>query len=317
MRQVKLNTQHSMPVLGLGTWKTKPSKVYQVVRHAIELGYRHIDCAPIYMNQVEVGRALEDAVQSGDVTRDELWITSKLWNTFHAPDSVLPALQATLKELRLDYLDLFLMHWPVAMREDLGFDHARSGDDFIALETLPLIDTWRAMEAIPQQFARSIGVSNFSVKKIVQLCRSARIVPAVNQVECHPYLQQEELFTACQQQGIHLTAYSPLGSGDRPDAIKQSDEPVVLRDREIRRYAAQQGVTPAQLILTWLQQRGLSVIPKSSHAGRLQENLASASLVLPENTMRAIASVNQDYRLVSGDFFSLPGSPYSTASIWD
>ncbi len=317
MRMITLRSGFKMPALGLGTWKTKTAKVYDVVRQAIECGYRHIDCAPIYMNQEAVGRALQDAIQAGDVTREELWITSKLWNTSHAPDAVLPAFESTLKELRLDYLDLYLMHWPVAMREELGFGHARSGQDYIALEELPLIDTWQAMEALPQECVRTIGVSNFSVQKIDQLCESANRIPAVNQVECHPYLQQQKLYEACHRHNIHLTAYSPLGSGDRPDVIKQIDEPVVLRDPVIARLAAQLGITSAQLILAWLQQRGWSVIPKSSHAGRLTENLASADVVLSEEVMDAIAAINQDYRLVSGSFFAIPGSPYSVSSIWD
>ena len=221
MTTVTLNNNTVMPLLGLGTWKSSRKSVYQAVRWAIEAGYRHIDCAFIYNNERDVGRALHDAMQAGDVAREALWVTSKLWNHMHAADAVPVALQATLDALQLDYIDLYLMHWPVAMKALPSYKVPLKGDDFIALEDMPLLDTWHAMEQlVQQQSARAIGVSNFSMKNLTTILSDAIIQPAVNQVECHPYCQQAALHAFCQQHGIHLTAYAPLGSGDRPKILK-------------------------------------------------------------------------------------------------
>jgi alcohol dehydrogenase (NADP+) len=306
----------SLPALGLGTWKSAPGAVYTAVKEALATGYRHIDCAPIYQNEPEVGRAFAETIDSGRVTRSDLWLTSKLWNNAHAPESVLPALEKTLADLRTDYLDLFLIHWPVAFRPGVLFP--RKSEDYIAPEALPVNATWQAMEdCVAKGLTRHIGVCNFSVAKLDDLWHRATIRPAMNQIELHPYLQQQAMLDFCREKGILLTAYSPLGSGDRPAAMKKQDEPTLLDNPVIQRVAAKHNATSAQILLAWGLGRGTVVIPKSVHPERMRDNLAAAKLILDAQDMAEIASLDQGYRFVDGSFFTGAGSPYTLQGIWD
>ena len=220
MKLVQLSNGKEMPIFGLGTWKSEPGAVRQAVLDAVAAGYRHIDCASIYGNEAEIGSALAELFASGLVTRKDLWITSKLWNNSHSPKDVAPALQQTLNSLGLDYLDLYLMHWPVAQRSDVVFPEQAS--DLVSLNDVPLTATWSAMEELVDQgLCVCIGVSNFSVAKLQALLDVARIAPAVNQIELHPYLQQSQMLEFCGVNHIAVTAYSPLGSSDRPDIFNQ------------------------------------------------------------------------------------------------
>lgn len=305
-----------LPTLGLGTWKSAPGAVYAAVKQAIALGYRHIDCAPIYQNESEVGRAVAEAIASGQVSRGDLWLTSKLWNDAHAPDQIQPALEKTLADLRVDALDLFLIHWPVLFKPGVIFP--RRAGDYIALDDLPISRTWQALEAcVAKGLVRHIGVSNFSLGKLDDLCRHATIRPAMNQVELHPYLQQNALLDFCRQNNILVTAYSPLGSGDRPAGMKKRDEPSLLDNPVIGRVAAKHGITPAQTLLAWGLTRQTVVIPKSINPLRLKENLAAADLRLDPDDMAEIAALDLGYRFVDGAFFTGSGSPYTLASLWD
>nr|WP_320010752.1 aldo/keto reductase [uncultured Desulfobulbus sp.] len=315
MHVLSLNSGDQIPALGLGTWKSSPGTVAAAVKEAIECGYRHIDCAPIYGNEPEVGQALGEIVQAGTIKREELWITSKLWNNAHAPELVEPALRQTLTDLQLDYLNLFLIHWPVAFAPGVLF--AQKPEEFIPLADLPILDTWRALEScVDKGLVRNIGVCNFSQDKLIALCDQARVQPAMNQIELHPYLQQQTMLDLCNKRGILLTGYSPLGSGDRPKTLKKQEEPTLLDNPTITQIAKQQAITPAQVLLAWGLTRGTVVIPKSTNPARIRENLAAAEIRLAPESMEAITSLDLGFRYVDGAFFCGKGSPYSLDFLW-
>jgi len=210
MKSKQFSSGDQMPALGLGTWKSATGKVYEAVRTAIRTGYRHIDCAPVYENEQEIGQALHDAISEGDVAREDLWITSKLWNSSHKEELVTRALVKTLKDLQLDYLDLYLIHWPVVFKEGVIFPS--TVEDFIPLELEPIANTWKGMEACSEKgLARNLGVCNFSARKIADLLNNCNKRPEVNQVEMHPFLQQQELVDYCQQKKSILLPTPLLG----------------------------------------------------------------------------------------------------------
>lgn len=316
MRTVKFRSERECPIIGLGTFKAEPGVVYQAIKEAIQIGYRHIDCAPVYGNQHEVGKAIQEAIKEGVVTREQLWITSKLWNDSHAPDDVQPALMKTLEELQLDYLDLYLIHWPVAVRKGLFLPE--TAEDLIPLSKLPLATTWFAMEnLVDKKLTRHIGVSNFSAVKLAELLDIARIKPEANQVELHPYLQQRHLVDFCQNNQIQVTAYSPLGSPDRPERLKEKGEPVLLKEPTICLLAEQHQVTAAQVLLGWAIHRGIMVIPKSTSAKRLQENLAAAEIQLSPDDLEKIDRLDKHRRYYNGSAWTLAGSDYTMENLWD
>lgn len=316
MKTLTFKNGDEMPMIGLGTWKSSPGEVYEAVKAAIKTGYRHIDCALIYGNEAEVGQALADCYKDGIVTREDMWITSKLWNDSHAPEDVLPGIKQTLADLRLDYLDLYLMHWPVAIKRGEGFPLSK--EKLISLDDLPVETTWQAMEGlIKQGLARHIGVSNFSITKLKGLLQNAEISPEMNQVELHPYLQQTDLLEFGKANGIFLTGYSPLGSSDRPDSLKAADEPVLLEDPTIAAIAERHGATPAQVLISWAVHRGTAVIPKSVNPDRIQQNLASIEVSLSEEDMQAISELDRHRRYVDGSIWVVEGGPYSLGNLWD
>jgi alcohol dehydrogenase (NADP+) len=300
----------SPPSLGLGTWKSSPGEVGEAVRTALELGYRHIDCASIYGNEAEIGQALASAFRDGVVQRNQLWITSKLWNDCHAPEDVRPALLRSLSDLQLEQLDLYLIHWPVVHRH--GVLMPEQAADQIPLAQLPLSQTWSAMEALVDEgLVRQIGVSNCSAAKLKDLLQTSRLQPAMNQVERHPWLQQNALLQLCRQEGIGITAYSPLGS---PSG---AGEAPLLSDPTIEAIAQSHGATSAQVLLAWGIATGSAVIPKSVRRDRLAGNLAATQLQLSPAELQQIATLDRGHRFVDGSFWELPGGPYRRADLWD
>lgn len=316
MQTVSFRNGDEMPIIGLGTWKSEPGAVYDAVLEALRTGYRHIDCAPIYGNEEEVGEALADAFENDIVSRDELWITSKLWNDAHAPDDVRPAIEETLSDLQLETLDLYLMHWPVALKPGVTFPESPS--DILAPEELPPATTWEAMETLVEAgLTRHIGVSNFSISKLRSLMEAADRTPEMNQIELHPYLQQSEMLAFAEDEQIPLTAYSPLGSKDRPDQMKAADEPVLLEDPTIKNIADRHEATPAQVLISWAIHRGTAVIPKSTSPNHIRENLEAVELTLTEDDLEEISTLNRGRRYVAGRPWCMEGSPYSQESLWD
>jgi len=315
VQHIELTSGRSMPALGLGTWKSARGEVGPVIREAIRQGYRHFDCAAAYANEGEIGAALRAAIDAGDVTRDELFITSKLWNDAHRAADVRPALEKTLGDLGLEYIDLYLMHWPVALKAGVFFPE--SGADLLSLDEVPLLETWRAMEACQEAgLVRSLGVSNFSATKVEALAADAAVPVSVNQVELHPYLAQDDLIARCGAAGVHCTAYSPLGSRDRPDVLKKAGEPDLLAHADLAAIGARHGVSTAQVLLAWALARGTSVIPKSVNPERMAQNLAAAEVKLDADDMAAIAALDGGYRFIDGTFWAPEGSPYTAESLW-
>jgi alcohol dehydrogenase (NADP+) len=315
MKTLELRNGDSLPMLGLGTWKSAPGEVGAAVTEALRLGYRHLDCAFIYGNEAEIGHALREAFEAGVAARDELWVTSKLWNDAHAPEDVRPALEKTLADLRLEALDLYLVHWPVAVRK--GVFGPQEASDLRPLSEVPLAATWQAMEELVDAgLTRHIGVSNFGPRHLEELLTGARVAPEMNQVELHPYLQQDELLALCRSHGVHVTAYSPLGSRDRPATMKGQDEPVLLEDPTVTAIAVRHQATTAQVLIAWALQRGTAVIPKSVRPARLRENLAAAELELTAEDMDELAALDRGRRYVDGSFWAIPGSPYTLDDLW-
>lgn len=300
---ITLNNGHKMPVLGLGTWKSEPGVVKNSVIAAIRNGYRHIDCAAVYRNEPEVGAALTQVLQTEKlVERSNLFITSKLWNSQH--DNVREACLKTLKDLNLEYLDLYLVHWPLAfknggvnlsggdpvwLKNDVGDDDENLVK--IQLAKVPMYKTWAEMEKLVDEgLVKSIGVSNFNIQSILDLLSYARIAPAVNQIEVNPYLSQVELIHGAKVLGnIVTTAYSPFGSGYEGNP---------LNDATIAQIATKHDKSSAQVILRWTIQRGLIVIPKSVHEERIKQNAQVFDFELSAEEMAQIEQLNQNKRFI-------------------
>ncbi|XP_055339516.1 aldo-keto reductase family 1 member B1-like [Paramacrobiotus metropolitanus] len=270
---VQLPSGARMPVVGLGTWKSKPGEVKQAVKDAIDVGYRHFDCAFIYQNENEIGEAFAEKFKEGVVKREDLFICSKVWNTFHSKEAVKRGLAETLKSLQLDYLDLYIIHWPMGYLEG-GDIVPWDKDGKMQHSDIDYVETWQALEEVQKSGkARDIGVSNFNVEQLKRIQAISSLPIAVNQIEVHVYNQNKELIQYCKQHNITIVGYSPLGSFDRPDDGLTSDYPPPLEDSSVKGIAEKHKKQPGQILLKYLLQQGYVVIPKSVRKERLQANL--------------------------------------------
>ncbi|MGJ8714325.1 MAG: aldo/keto reductase [Maribacter stanieri] len=311
MTALKFRNNDEMPILGLGTFRSEPNEVYNAVLSAIKMGYRHIDCAAAYGNEKEVGNAIAEAIKQGLVTRNDLWVTSKLWNASHGVENVIPALNQTLEDLQLDYLDLYLIHWPVAFKK--GTEMPEKASDFIPLSEVPLTNTWKGMEAaLEQGLAKHIGVSNFNENQLKEIMSSAVHQPEMNQVEIHPYLQQEALQSFCVKNDILLTAYAPLGS-----LVDENSTLRLLENDTIKNIANARHMSPAQVPLAYTIQRGIAVIPKSTNEARLLQNLETLNQTLTEEDMTLLKDLDKGHRFIDGKFWEVENGPYTADSIWN
>eukprot|EP00877_Chromochloris_zofingiensis_P006838 jgi/Chrzof1/2407/Cz11g14080.t1 len=303
---VQLSTGQLLPVIGLGTWKSQRGDTEAAVVSAIKAGYRHIDCAAVYGNEDEVGKAITTILQEGMVAREELFITTKLWNTDHGAHRVRAACLRSMKALQLQYLDLYLVHWPVT---------GRPGPEV----SPPLAETWSAVaDLVREGLVRAIGVSNFSIKKLKELMTHATIKPAVVQVEGHPYFRNSRLLRWCLSQGIHVTGYSPLGSPDSAALLKRQHSPSLLKDPVVLDIANKLGKDVGQVLIRWALQRGTSTLPKSVNPDRIKSNIAVFDWCLPPEDFDRLNRLPIECRMVDGSVWIDPRGPYHTLSeLWD
>ena len=288
IRKLPLNDgAGQMPALGFGTLIPDAATTISATRNALEAGFRHVDCAERYRNEREVGEALQAGLGAGGIAREDVFVTAKLWNTNHRPERVGPAFEASLDRLRLNYLDLYLIHTPFAFQPGEDQDPRDQDGNVLYDRDVTLLDTWKVMESLVDGGrCRAIGLSDISLHRLLPIYESARIKPAVIQVEAHPYHPQTEHLEFCKEKGIVLLAFAPLGHGMRPG---------LLEDPVISAIAAQVGKTPGQVLLAWAVQRGTALLTTPKSAERARENFNISAL--PEDAFDEINRIQTRQRL--------------------
>lgn len=302
----------TIPKVGFGLWKISQEDCATAVYNAIKVGYRHLDSACDYGNEKQVGEGIKRAIDDGLCTREDLWVTSKLWNSFHAKEHVELALQKTLDDLQLEYIDLYLIHFPIASK--YVAIETRYPPEWIAnpdakipkmeLAPVPLIETWQGMEAVYEKgLAKQIGVCNYNSGLLHDLMSYAKIKPSMLQIESHPYLTQEKLIRLAKQYNIDVTAFSPLGALSYLELDMAGAAESVIEQDVVKHAGLRLGKTPAQIVLRWGIQRGTAIIPKTTRPERLIENLSIFDFELNEQEMVAISALNINRRFNDpGDF---------------
>lgn len=303
--QRTLNTGATIPAIGMGTFGSdhvSHQAVSDAVRYAASIGYGHFDCAAVYGNEDHIGLALADVFSSG-VKRESVWITSKVWNDRH--NDVIGACEQSLKDLRLEYLDLYLVHWPFPNHHPPGCDVSARNPHAVPFVHARFMETWGQMEELVRRgLVRHIGTSNMTITKMKPVLRDASIRPVVNEMELHPHFQQPEFFQYLLSEGIQPIGYSPLGSPGRPERDRTPEDTSALDDPAIREIASRHGIHPAAVCLKWAVQRGQVPIPFSTNPRNLLANLqAVVSAPLSAEEMATVASIDRNCRLIKGQVF--------------
>ena len=309
-----------MPAIGLGTFgsdRFSGEDIAKAVIGAAEVGYRHFDCAKVYGNEHLIGASLE-AIIAGGIPREELFVTSKLWNDKHAPADVIPTFKESLRDLRLEYLDLYLIHWPFPNHHAVGVDVTSRAHDAKPYIHEEFMATWRELEKLVDQgLVRHIGTSNMTIPKLKLVLRDARIKPACNEMELHPCFQQAELFKFVVDNGIVPIGFAPIGSPTRPDRDRTAEDAVDIEDPAIQAIAKRLGVHPATVCVKWAVQRGQVPIPFSIYRNEYLSNLrAAVSEPLTDAEMKAVAGIDRNSRLIKGQVF-LWKDGQSWEDLWD
>jgi len=315
-----LYTGAKIPAIGLGTFgsdRFSAGDIAAAVFGAINIGYRHIDCASVYGNEKQIGVSLQKVMNSG-IQREELWITSKLWNDKHAEKDVILACQQTLKDLQLEYLDLYLVHWPFPNHHAPGVDVNSRDPHAVPYIHENFMKTWRQMEKLVEmRLVRHIGTSNMTAPKLKLLLRDAKVKPATNEMELHPHFQQPEFFKFCIENKIMPIGFAPIGSPTRPDRDRTPDDTVDIEDPVIMKIAKRLNVHPAVVCVKWAVQRGQIPIPFSIRPNEYWSNLNSAvTEPLTDQEMKEITSIDKNNRLIKGQVFLWEGAK-DWQDLWD
>lgn len=290
--KITLNDGNRIPIIGLGTWKSYRCDVYHTVKNAIDVGYRHFDCAYVFGNEKEIGHALNSKIIEGVVKRKDLFITSKLWNSYHLPELVESICRSQLETMGLEYFDLYIIHYQLK-GQDYDIIPKVYGEEMTGFD-FDYVDTWQAMEnLIPLGLAKSIGVSNFNTYQLKRLLKKCRIKPVTNQIESHPYFNQNDLIHFCKANKITITAFSPLGS---PGNNFHYD---ILRDPSVIAIAEKYEKTPAQILLRYHVQRGHIVVPKTVSKFRLEENVQIFDFILSYRDLQELESLERNMRFTN------------------
>ena len=305
MISLPVSSGAKLPSVGFGFWKVENASAADVAQQAIATGYRHLDCACDYGNEVEVGHGIAKAIETGLCQRQDLWVTSKLWNTYHSAEHVKMACERSLNDLGLDQLDLYLIHFPIAQKY-VPFDVRYPPGWFLDPASVkphmeevrvPVSETWAAMEKLVDDgLVKHIGICNFGTSLLRDLLSYARIRPAVLQVESHPFLVQEKLLRYCQQEKIAFTAFSPLGAASYYSLGMAAPHESLLDHPIVQCIALEKHRSTAQVLLRWGVQRGTSVIPKTTSVARMKENLEIFDFVLSADEMQSISSLDRQRR---------------------
>jgi len=301
MATVALRTGSKMPLVGFGLWKVTKSSTADTVYEALKNGYRLLDGAGDYGNEKEAGEGLRRAIQDGVVKREEVFVTSKLWNTFHAKEHVKPLAKKQLADWGIDYFDLFLIHFPISLKY-VDPSHRYPPEWFndagkVDTQDTPYQETWQALEELHDEgLAKNIGVSNIAGALLIDVLRYARIKPAVCQIELHPYLTQDAMVKLCKTFKIAVTGYSSFGPASFVELDMHKNTPSLLEHESIAEIAKKHNKTPAQVLLRWATQREIAVVPKSNNHQRLVENLQHEDFQLTEEDIASISSLNLNLR---------------------